>query len=202
MTSTQRYLSELDRLLAPASPAVREELLAGIREELNGLDAATAVARMRELGDPARIAAEALADTPVDSAGTPRDSVWYSLVAVVLMAIGGWIVPIVGGIVGLIMLWASAGWTLRHKIVGTLATLASPAAVALLVLPYSAEGSVVVGADDGMGGDTDGVNPLIPASPDWANLPLFAVVVFVALLVFWLGGMLWLLGVSGRARRR
>jgi hypothetical protein len=45
------YLAELDSALADVPAAVRSEMVAGVREELSGLDAETAARRIQELGD-------------------------------------------------------------------------------------------------------------------------------------------------------
>ena len=56
------YLAELDLELAGVPDDVREGIVTGIAEELEGLDAAAATYRIGTLGDPPFIAAEARAD--------------------------------------------------------------------------------------------------------------------------------------------
>ena len=40
--------------------------------------------------------------------------------AVILLLIGGIVIPVVGWIVGALLLWVSQAWTLRDKLIGTL----------------------------------------------------------------------------------
>jgi uncharacterized membrane protein len=53
------YLAELDRALSGVPAEVRQGIVSGVAEELEGLDAAAAESRIKTLGDPAFIAAEA-----------------------------------------------------------------------------------------------------------------------------------------------
>lgn len=197
--TTADYLADLERRLASADPAMRAELLAGIREELDGLDPDAASRRMRELGDPARIASEALAATqesaPSHVAAPARrhDPVWYSVVTVLLLAIGGWVIPVLGGVAGLVMLWMSSTWRTVHKVVGTLAALSSPVLYLLWNVPWSSVTSTVI---EGTG--TGDVNPLLPAEP---VVNPVGIIVLVGLCLLWLGGHIWLLVAAERARR-
>jgi uncharacterized membrane protein len=121
------YLERLDRALA-GIPRVRrtevcEEIAAHIAEARSTLDAEDEAAvrtLLDRLGDPADIAAEA-AERPAPAAAParPRGSGW-DVVALILLLIGGVIFPVVGWLVGVVILWASATWTTREKLVGTL----------------------------------------------------------------------------------
>jgi len=113
------YLRELDAALSTAPAEVRAEIVAGIEEELVGLDAATAATRIDELGDPVFIAAEATGATTPDSP-TRTTPGGYSILTVVLLIIGGFVVPVIGWIVGAVLLVASSAWTRRDKLIGTL----------------------------------------------------------------------------------
>ncbi|GAB3036546.1 hypothetical protein GCM10027052_13640 [Parafrigoribacterium mesophilum] len=59
------YLAQLDAALAAVSDDVRRDIVAGVAEELRGLSAPDAAARIEALGDPAFIAAEARAEAAV-----------------------------------------------------------------------------------------------------------------------------------------
>ncbi|MET4781628.1 hypothetical protein [Glaciihabitans sp. UYNi722] len=126
------YLNELERALAGVSAEVSQGLVAGIAEELDGLDAAAAASRIEELGDPAFIAAEAregMGAAPMETepvqpvaAGSQR---WYVVLTVVLLAFGGLVLPFFGWLVGVAMLWASPVWSRRDKLVATIAPVAA-----------------------------------------------------------------------------
>jgi hypothetical protein len=49
-----------------------------------------------------------------------RPAGWREIAALVLLPVGGLILPLVGWFVGLILLWASDAWTTREKLLGTL----------------------------------------------------------------------------------
>ncbi|PZQ88323.1 MAG: hypothetical protein DI534_12785 [Leifsonia xyli] len=184
-TPPQAYLAELERQLADVEPGVRDELVEGIREELAGLDETDAAARLRALGDPAFVAASARAEAaaPKPTQQPKQDAAWYSVVTVLLGSIGGFVVPFLGWVVGLVMLWMAASWRLHHKVVGTVLTIAGPAGLMLVLLPAYGVGVAV--------------DPLIPPGSD-APWWVFALVGAVA----WLAGWIWLLVAAERARRR
>lgn len=136
MTATTAYLSRLRAELADVPSDVSREIIAGISEELSGLDADAAAARIRELGDPAFIAAEARAGTagtvqPVTPITASRG---YLIAAGLIVAFGGFIMPVLGFVVGLIMMWQSTGLRLWEKWV---ATLTVPVTAALFAGLYA-----------------------------------------------------------------
>ena len=65
------YLAELDRELAGVPDEIRQGIVAGIAEELEGLGTVAATVRISTLGDPAFIAAEARAGVAPRSTGPP-----------------------------------------------------------------------------------------------------------------------------------
>jgi len=192
VTKIDDYLAELEDLLADVDPTIREGLVGGIREELVGLTDADAVQRLRALGDPAFVAASARAELPQPAVLPRRDAAWYSVVTVLLGSIGGFLIPVLGWIVGLVMLWAARNWRVRHKVVGTLLTMLGPGGTFLMLVPFYTVGTVTVS------GRGDNPNPLMPepAPSPWGAI------VFGALAVAWFVGWIWLLIVAERARRR
>ena len=68
------YLAQLDSALAGVPADVRRDILAGVAEELRGLDAAAAASRIEQLGDPAFIAAEARAEARTGASSHPDAS--------------------------------------------------------------------------------------------------------------------------------
>ncbi|MHA6667465.1 HAAS signaling domain-containing protein [Homoserinimonas sp. A447] len=122
------YLSQLKEALADLPAEVRDEIVAGVREELDGMDAAAAAARIETLGDPEFIAAEARAEAAVvvpsdanqrvDPRG--REPRWLPVLAGLLVAFGGIVIPVIGWIVGLALTWMSKSWRVGDKWIATL----------------------------------------------------------------------------------
>lgn len=138
------YLDRLERELADFPSARRRELVQEISEHIAearaGLESENE-AEIRNLldrmGDPADIAAEA-GERPAPQ--TKKTSGW-DIVALVLLFIGGVILPVIGWLIGVVILWSSAAWTTREKWIGTLVVpfgLALPAF--LLTIGTSSEG--------------------------------------------------------------
>src|SRR5690554_2732990 len=182
------YLSQLREALAELPAEVRDEIVAGVREELAGLNAAAAAARIETLGDPEFIAAEALAETTnVASAATSqgdsesREPRWLSVVAAPLVAFGGVVIPVIGWVVGLALMWMSKTWRASDKWIATLTPFVAVCMFALVfALISSASGP---SSTPGMPSTGDfGANPLIPGfySVVWSStilvIPVNAVV--------------------------
>jgi hypothetical protein len=116
------YLKRLDRELGNLPRARRRELaeeIAGHIAEARASLPVESEAEIRNLlermGDPAEIAAEAQ-----ERAGVrPRRAGWVEILALVLLLIGGIVLPVVGWFVGVVLLWVSEAWTTREKLVGT-----------------------------------------------------------------------------------
>lgn len=225
------YLAQLEAALAAVDAATRDEILAGVREELVGLDAAAVAARIRELGDPEFIAAEARAAARFGavSAGVPdaaeaplvpqaaaaasgpemhtqarREPAWFSVIAGLLVMIGGVIVPVVGAIAGYVMMWFSSAWTRRQKIVATAIPVVYVVVLFIGAMLASSLGQQAGAADEGSGSggfsapvsedfaESAAQNPLLPASYD-----LIASGITFGVLVQ-LGVGIWLLVVARR----
>jgi uncharacterized membrane protein len=117
------YLRRLDAELRDLPRARRRELVQEISEHI--AEARSALATEGEadvrnvidrLGEPADIAAEARERLGVH----PRKAGWMEVAALVLLPIGGVVIPILGWVVGVVLLWASEAWTVRDKLIGTL----------------------------------------------------------------------------------
>jgi hypothetical protein len=110
---------ELSDLPAPSRQEVLDEIdehIAAARAEL-GAENETAIRNVLErLGEPTVIAEEARERFGVQR----RPPGWREIAALVLLPIGGVILPVAGWFVGLILLWASEAWTTRQKLLGTL----------------------------------------------------------------------------------
>jgi uncharacterized membrane protein len=158
------YLDRLEEELADFPAARRRELVQEISEHIAearaGLESESE-AEIRSLldriGDPADIAAEARdpAEPAPLATVVERRSRGLDIAALVLLLIGGVVLPLVGWLVGVALLWISAAWTVPQKLLGTLVVpggLALP--VALLVLATSSKSTCsqqpVPGARDQM----------------------------------------------------
>jgi uncharacterized membrane protein len=185
------YLQRLERELAGFPRARRRELveeislhIAEARAQLETENEAAIRTLLDRLGDPADIAAEA--GGRAETAARPRGSGW-DVVALILLLIGGVIVPVIGWLVGVLILWASATWTTAEKLVGTLVVpfgLALPAF--LLTIGVSAHGE---GCSVGPGGPTI-------CTHQGHLAPLLTTIVTVALILASIGSVIFL------ARRR
>ncbi|MGH3373592.1 MAG: HAAS signaling domain-containing protein [Actinoallomurus sp.] len=131
-TATDQLIEEyLDRLATAARTlpkARREETLAEIGEHIRitlsqSEDQGEAIVRtiLDRLGAPEDIAREAGADLDAASReATGRRVGAFEVVTVILLLIGGIVLPVLGWVIGAVLLWASARWTVRDKVIGTL----------------------------------------------------------------------------------
>ena len=127
MTSTPEelardYLHRLERELSDLPRARRREIVGEISQHIaearasGASDEASVRSLLESLGDPADIAAEARERFGV----RPRPSGVLEIAALVLLLVGGVLLPVFGWFIGVALLWASAVWTTREKLVGTL----------------------------------------------------------------------------------
>lgn len=119
----ERYLHELDQELRDLPPNRRRELLEEIREHIgSALDEAPSHEEaevrnvLERLGEPAEIAEEAR-----QRFGVRREEPGLrETLALILLPIGGVVVPVLGWIVGAILLITSRVWTSKEKAIGVL----------------------------------------------------------------------------------
>ena len=145
MTATDQLIEEyLGRLEAAARtlPSERRaELLADIKEHIRitlsqSQDQGEATVRtiLDRVGAPEDIAREAGAGleavSPAHQTTGRRRVGAFELVTVILLLIGGIVLPVLGWVVGAVLLWASARWTTRDKVIGT---LVFPGGLAIMV---------------------------------------------------------------------
>ena len=118
------YLKELDRSLAGLPPARRKEIVADIEEhiddQLGELGGAPSEAEIRNLldrvGEPHELAADARDRFDI----SPPQPRWTDYAALVLLPLGGLLIPFLGWLVGVAFLWSSKVWSDRDKLLGTL----------------------------------------------------------------------------------
>jgi hypothetical protein len=141
-----RYLQDLEGELRDLPADRRQELLDEVGEHIAAARAALApeteagVRTMLErLGDPADIAAEARERFGVQRPPA-RATPWLEVVALVAL-----VIPFLGWVVGVVLVWLSRLWTTRDKLIGTLGGM-SWVLAGLGVVMTSAEGSRAVGS--------------------------------------------------------
>jgi hypothetical protein len=119
----ERYMKHLRVELEDLPRAGRRELeqeiaehIAEARGELPNESEVEIRNMLDRIGDPADIAAEAR-----DRFGVQRKrSGALEVIALVLLLIGGVVIPVVGWLVGVVLLWTSQVWSAREKLIGTL----------------------------------------------------------------------------------
>jgi hypothetical protein len=119
----EQYLERLSRELGALPQARRRELvdeiashIAQARSELPTQSEAEIRNLLDQLGDPAEIAD----DAGERLEGPRRERGALEVVALVLLLVGGVVVPVVGWLVGVVLLWVSDRWVTRDKLIGTL----------------------------------------------------------------------------------
>ena len=135
----QDYLRRLERAASGLPADRRQDLLEGIREHIAAarsagpaFDEAAVRTLLDRLGEPHDIVAAAREDDGVTDGGGPRRAGTWLELAAVLMLTAGSFVPVVGWLVGVVLLWTSRLWRVREKVLGTLVVPLGPGGVLLL----------------------------------------------------------------------
>lgn len=151
------YLGRLEAAAWPLAAERRAELLVEVREhieaalaEAGSRDEVTARNMLERLGAPEEIvAAEAEVGgttrwSPAPAVAPERRPQWglIEVGAILFLTLGAYFLPVVGPIIGLVLVWLSSEWTTRQK------TVASVIALVLLVLPIL----LLLGLTAGSGG--------------------------------------------------
>lgn len=180
MTTTEglisAYLQRLSRAAADLPEPARAELYEDIRAHLADTlaadsDEATVRDTLDELGSPEEIATAAAAETGTRPAGRSRSGLLYDVAAVLVLLLGGFVIPVVGWVAGVVMVWAGPRWGLRERWGGTLLW---PAAI-------------VVGAF-----------ALLASHVTGGQLAVLVVIAAVVVLAGLIGGCVWLLRSAAR----
>ena len=137
----EAYLRQLDYALSSLPWEQRNEILADISEHIerelatSGGSPEAVDDVLRRVGDPHAIAQEAGAFPAVPP---PRQGRGLEIAAVILISIGSFVIPLLGWIVGVVLLWVSRRFTRADKLIGTLfPPLGFFAPLALAILPLS-----------------------------------------------------------------
>ena len=125
----ERYLKhldvELDDLPRDRRREIVDEISGHIAEARAGLEAETEadVRNILEgLGDPAEIAADARERFEVSPQPKPGQSEpgWVEIGALIMLLVGGLVLPVIGWVIGVVLLWTSSIWNTRDKVIGTI----------------------------------------------------------------------------------
>jgi uncharacterized membrane protein len=184
------YLDRLSAELRTVREPLRGDIWAGIAEELDGLEDSDARGRIAELGDPAFIAREAVeagdaradADTGSPSYVTVRERIplaespKFAAVAAVTLGVGGFIVPFVGWVVGVVLVWTSTLWTRREKAIATIGPFVITVLAAFIT--HWLSGVNMREGEDG--------NPLVPAFFDFAWTGVVGAALLSVVAMAWL----------------
>jgi hypothetical protein len=135
------YLDRLRRASADLPAGSRAELMQDIGAHLaEKVDAGAGEVQARrvldELGTPEEIAAAAAVQSGARSSASAGGGFAYDLATVLVLFLGGFVVPVLGWIAGVVMLWSGPRWDARHKWAGTLIW---PAAIILTLVLLTAD---------------------------------------------------------------
>ena len=138
------YLAHLTDAAQALPPDRRTELLSEIREHIAasragemGTDEAAVRTMLDRLGQPADIVGAAIEDDPTSIPAYPgrpqtrRQGIGLEIGAVVMLTVGSFI-PLIGWLVGVILLWSSGLWRRSEKLLGTLIVPGGPGLALLL----------------------------------------------------------------------
>jgi uncharacterized membrane protein YphA (DoxX/SURF4 family) len=139
-----RYLQDLESQLQDLPAGRRRELLdevgehiAAARADLDPETEAGVRTLLERLGDPADIAAEARERSGVPPPRSRVPTPWLEIVAVVAL-----VVPFLGWLLGVVLVWVSRIWTIGDKLVGTFAGLSWVlAGLGVVMAPLARSGS-------------------------------------------------------------
>ena len=192
----EEYLARLDEAMRGLPHGVASDIRDGIQEELLGLDAAATAARIARLGDPGVIAREAQEELPApppraDSAPAAvsgsRPSVTatkgFAIAAGLTLSFGGFLLPVVGWLVGAVLVSLSSLWKTWEKAVAIVVPFVFTGLSYLIVSTFTGFGggessgtSSGTGTPPAVGGD----NPLVPGLGEWHLLVLLGLLLVPA----------------------
>ncbi|PSL37889.1 hypothetical protein CLV49_1496 [Labedella gwakjiensis] len=184
------YLSRLSTELRDVREPLRGDIWSGIAEELDGLAETEARGRIAELGDPAFIAREAVEagdGRPDPETGQPSyvtvteriplaESPKFAVAAAITLGIGGFVLPFIGYLVGVVLVWTSTLWTRGEKAIATI----GPFVITVL----AAYITHVIGAMSSSAEDSG--NPLVPAVYDFLWTSVIGAALLSVVAMGWL----------------
>ncbi|MEV4775743.1 HAAS signaling domain-containing protein [Microbacterium sp. LWH12-1.2] len=204
----EEFLARLDAAMRDVPHGVAMDIRRGILDELEGLDADATAERIARLGDPMLIArearmggADAAAPAPVVVAAESREPMTqtrgFAIIAALSLGFGGFLIPVVGWVIGAVLVGLSPLWRRGEKVVALVAPFVVVGLSALIISLLSGFGSSGSTSDAAGALATPAANnPLVPTGYDlWHSGFLFAFLLLPA-------SGLWLLWrLRGRAAR-
>jgi hypothetical protein len=163
------YLARLDALCAHLPADRREELRTDLLDHLrdalpDDADEASVRAALDRLGPPEDIVAAEQGPDPVATTMEPGGAGVREALAVAFLTVGSFI-PVIGWLVGAVLLWTSKRFTPGEKLAATLLVPGGPGAVALVFLSLA-----VVPAGDACTAMPTAVAPApVPGTPTTAG---------------------------------
>lgn len=171
------YLTRLNAAAAVLPPDRRAELLEGIGEHIDAARASGAApdeagvrTLLDRLGEPAEIVGAARDESPYGPSPVLRTpGTGLELAAVIMLTVGSFL-PVVGWLVGVVLLWWSSRWRVGEKLLGTLVVPLGPGGALLLggLAPFgtvemceSGPNGQVVCTSDGAGLELGVLGPLL-----------------------------------------
>ena len=157
----ERYLKhldvELDDLPRDRRREIVDEISGHIAEARAGLEAETESDLrniLDDLGDPAEIAGDARERFDVRPlAGASAGAMEVG--ALVMLLIGGLVLPGVGWLIGVVLLWVSNAWNVRDKVIGTIFV---PGGLGISLFLFFAVGTSSGGSSEACSGLSDLLN--------------------------------------------
>lgn len=180
-----RYLHELESAARGLPPLERRELLAEIRSHI-----ATALPRgdahseadVRQVLDNLGSADEivrAAGGQPLEARAGARE-----IITVLLVLLGGLLLPLIGWFAGIVMLWSSAAWTTREKLIGTLVLPGGLIpAFALTFLPVGDTGACTPQPASSANLDAGTLCPAGTFVPPWLAIIVMVLIVLAPIVV-------------------
>ena len=205
--AVQGYLHRLDLATAHLPADERLDILEGIRSHL-----LTVMAEAETEADVHR-ALDALG-SPEEIAGTPPSTPQppprmqlpqlpapnsargaLEIVAVIFLLAGAFIIPVIGWVVGVVLLWVSKAWTTREKWLGTLLLPGGLAgsAIAIVGLFFASVTTCSVGVISSGRRMVQETSECSQALPYWLTIPLALIAIVGPILI-----AVYLLRAAGR----
>ena len=178
------------RAALPADPGGIRAVLDQLGSPEDIVRAASATPAFADTEDQPLAASPGAGSRPGSADRTAPPGV-LEIVAVIALLIGGLIVPVIGWVIGLVLLWVSNSWSLRDKLLGTLiwpGGLLAPVIVfagigAAAVVPVSSACTSGVAVATRAGSPVQVHPPTCTGSviPPWLAITIAAVLVLVSI---------------------